>query len=105
MNVLNAYVMAPNKEMIWKMLGPEFGDKVVKSAITIRALYGLKSTGAPFREHHAQCMQDLWYDSCKTEVDMWWKPEIRLQDKFEFYSYNLCYVDEFFVPIMIQIMY
>ena len=50
-DVLNAYMAAPNTEMIWTALGPEFGDDSGKSAIKVRALYGLKSTCASVRAH------------------------------------------------------
>ena len=55
-NVLNAYVMAPNREKIWTVLCPEFGDNVCKSAFIGRALYGQKSAVAVFRAHPAQCV-------------------------------------------------
>ena len=45
-NILNAYVMTPNHEKIWTVLSPEFGNNVSKTAVIVRALYGLKSAGA-----------------------------------------------------------
>ncbi len=47
-NVLNAYITAPVKEKVWTILGPEFGHDADRSAIIVRALYGLKSAGAVF---------------------------------------------------------
>jgi hypothetical protein len=47
-NVLNAYITAPVKKKVWTILGPKFGLDSGKSAIIVRALYGLKSTGAAF---------------------------------------------------------
>jgi hypothetical protein len=47
-NVLNAYITAPVKEKVWTILGPEFGHDSGKSAVIVRALYGLKSSGAAF---------------------------------------------------------
>ena len=41
-DVLNTYVMAPNCEKIWTVLGPEFGDNAGKLAIIVRAFCGLK---------------------------------------------------------------
>ena len=58
-DILNAYVMAPNREKIWTVLGPELGDDTDKAAIIVQALYCLKSAGASFRAHLAQCMWDL----------------------------------------------
>jgi hypothetical protein len=45
-DVLNAYVTAPVTEKVWTVLGPEFGPVAGKNAIIVRALYGLKSSGA-----------------------------------------------------------
>ena len=42
-NVLNAYITAPVKEKVWTILGPKFGNDSGKSAVIVRALYGLKS--------------------------------------------------------------
>ncbi len=47
-DVLNAYITAPVKEKVWTILGPELGLDSGKSAIIVRALYGLKSAGAAF---------------------------------------------------------
>ena len=47
-DVLNAYITAPITEKVWTVLGPEFGTDTSKSAIIVRALYGLKSAGAAF---------------------------------------------------------
>ena len=48
-DVLSAYIIAPVKEKVWTILGPEFGLDSGKSAIIVRALYGLKSAGAAFQ--------------------------------------------------------
>ena len=48
-NVLNAYVMAPNREKIWTVLSPEFGKDADKSPMIVRALYNFKSAGVSFR--------------------------------------------------------
>jgi hypothetical protein len=47
-DVLNAYITAPVKEKVWTVLGPEFGPDAGRSAIIVRALYGLKSAGSAF---------------------------------------------------------
>jgi hypothetical protein len=54
-DILNAYISAPIKEKVWCALGPKFGPDAGKSAILVRALYGLKSTGAAFHAHLADC--------------------------------------------------
>jgi hypothetical protein len=70
-DILNAYSSAPIKEKVWCALGPEFGPDAGKSAIIVRALYGLKSTGAAFHAHLANCMRHLGYMSCPANPDLW----------------------------------
>ncbi len=55
-DILNAYISAPIKEKVWCALGPEFGLNTGKSAFIVRALCGLKSAGAAFHAHLADCM-------------------------------------------------
>ncbi len=74
-DVLNAYITAPVKEKVWTMLGPEFGQDSGRSAIIVRALYGLKSTGAAFRAHLASFMCQMGYTSCKADPELWLKAE------------------------------
>ena len=69
--VLNAYVMVHNREKLWIVLGIEFWDVAGKSANTVKALFELKFTGEFFRAHLAQCMQELGYESCKADLDLW----------------------------------
>ena len=39
-------------------------------------------------------MQQLGYEFCKTDLDMWWKPETRPWDKSKSHSYILKYEDD-----------
>ena len=66
-DVMNAYVTAPIKEKIWTILGDEHGPDSGKKAIITRALYGLKSLGAAFRAHLADCMRHMGYKSCPVD--------------------------------------
>ena len=79
-DVLNAYITAPITKKVWTILGPEFGEDAGKTAVIVRALYGLKSAGAAFRAHLASCMRELGYTSCKADPDLWLKPETRPDD-------------------------
>jgi hypothetical protein len=69
-DVLNTYTTAPITEKVWTVLGPEFGIDAGKSAIIVRALYGLKSTGAEFCAHLASFMSQMGYTSCKADPDL-----------------------------------
>jgi hypothetical protein len=93
-DIENAYLTAPIDEKIWCTLGPEFGEDAGKRAIIVRALYGLKSAGASFCNHLADCMHHLGRDSCMADHDVWFKPEVRKDDGHQFYAYSLLYVDD-----------
>jgi len=58
-DVSNAYITAPVTEKIYTTLGPECGEDKGKLAIIVRALYGLKSSGAAFRKHLGDCRRSL----------------------------------------------
>ena len=75
-------------------LCPEFSNNARKTAMIVGALYGLKSAGAAFRSHCAKCMESLGYESCKSDSDLWLKPEIWWEDGVQYYSYLVCYVDD-----------
>ena len=48
-DIQNAFLTAPNLEKCYMIAGPEFGDEQGKLFIVRRALYGLKSSAAAFR--------------------------------------------------------
>jgi len=58
-DVQNAYLTAPTSEKVWTICGQEFGPDAGKRAIIVRALYGLKGSGASYRNHIAICMRHL----------------------------------------------
>jgi Reverse transcriptase (RNA-dependent DNA polymerase) len=93
-DIENAYLTAPVAEKIWTILGPEFGTDKGKKAIVVRSLYGLKSSGAAFRNHLADCMRHLGWTSCLADPDVWYKAEVRPEDGFQYYAYCLLYVDD-----------
>ena len=93
-DIENAYLTAPVAEKIWTTCGPEFGSQCGRTAIIVRALYGLKSAGASFRNHLADCMRELGYNSCLADPDVWYKAETRPSDGYKYYAYVLLYVDD-----------
>ena len=84
------------------MLGLEFSKDARRSAVMVRALYGLKSAGAAFWSHLAKCMKFLGYESYKADPDLWLKSEVRLEDGVKYYFYLQCYVDDIFESIAMQ---
>src|SRR6476620_5291726 len=79
-DIQNAYLTSPCEEKIWTKLGPEFGEDSGKIALIVRALYGLKSAGASFGRHLADCMRHLGYTSCQADADLWLKPMVQPDD-------------------------
>jgi hypothetical protein len=63
-DIESAYLTAPINKEVWTVLGPEFGDDAGKRALIVRALYGLKSTVAVFRNHLASCIDHLGWNPC-----------------------------------------
>ena len=93
-DIENAYLTAPVKEKIWCVLGKEFGSDAGKTALIVRALYGLKSAGAAFRAHLADCMRHMGWQPCLADPDVWLRAETRPSDGFKYYAYCLMYVDD-----------
>ena len=57
-DIQNAYLTAPCGEKIIFTCGPEFGsENKGKTAVVVRALYGLRSSGSAFRNHLDSCME------------------------------------------------
>ena len=77
-DVGNAYLNAPCREKVYCIAGPEFGSDEGKTAIIIRALYGLKSSGAAWRAHLAQSMHALDFVPSKGDPDFWMRPAAKL---------------------------
>ena len=91
-DIQNAYLTAPCSEKVHTTLGTEFGENIGKTAIIVRALDGLASSGASFRNHLADCM--CHYKSCLVDPDLWYKPEVSTEDRFQYYSYVLLSFDD-----------
>ena len=70
-NILNAHVQALVTEKVWTTKGPEFDKGTRKTAVIVRAFYGLKTAGDVFRSHLAKCMECLGYECCKADPDLW----------------------------------
>jgi hypothetical protein len=76
--------------VVLSLFAPDQGKK----ALIVRALYGLKGSGASYRNHVSDCMGHLQYEPCKADPDLWMKPMTRPEDDFQCYAYVLIYVDD-----------
>ena len=52
--------------------------------MVVRALYGLKSSGAAFREFLAETLYDLGYRPSMEDPDVWIRPYIKEKDGFKY---------------------
>jgi hypothetical protein len=93
-DIENAYLNYPLTQKVWTVFGPEFGDDSGKRALIVRALYGLKSAGAVFRNHLTECMQNLSLKPCRADRDLWMKAETHPDDGMLYWAYMLIYVDD-----------
>jgi hypothetical protein len=62
----------------------------------VRALYGLKSAGASFRNNLAACIKHLGWHPCRADRDLWMKAETRPDDGVLYWAFILIYVDDIF---------
>ena len=93
-DIQNAYINAETKEKVWFRAGAELGaNNKGKVVVIVRALYGLKSSGARFREHLAQTLRDAGFVSSKADPDVWLRAAVK-PDGTKIYEYVLCYVDD-----------
>ena len=95
-DIENAYITAPCSEKIYTVLGPEFGSEAGKKAFVVRALYGLKSAGALFRNHLADCMRHMGFIPCLADPDLWMLATEKA-DGTKYWAYVLIYVDDVMV--------
>ena len=90
-DVGNAYLEAYTREKIYFIAGPEFGELEGTIMIIVKALYGLKTSGARYREHFADYLLARdWFQS-KAHPDIWMK------DKTDHWEYLCVYVDDILV--------
>jgi hypothetical protein len=93
-DIENAYLTDPITEKIWTVLGPEFGDDAGKRALIVRALNGLHSAGAAFRNHLTECMIHLGWEPCRADRDLWMQADTCPNDGVRYWAYILIYIDD-----------
>jgi len=87
-NVGNAYLEAYTKEKLYIIAGPEFGDREGNVMVIVKALYGLRTSGARFHEKFADTLLAMGFLPCKADPDVWMK------DCGTHYEYVCVYVDD-----------
>lgn len=95
-DIQKAYLSAPTWERLYVVAGSEFSPHLRgQPAKVVRARFGMKSSGAPFRDHLAASLRDMvGYDfSCKADPDVWMNAMTKAKGPM-FYSYVLAYVND-----------
>jgi Reverse transcriptase (RNA-dependent DNA polymerase) len=93
-DVQNAYLNAPTKEKVYTIAGLEFGaTNAGRPVMIVRALYGLKSSGARWRDHMADTLRHIGFKGCYADPDVWMRPATK-PDGTKYYEYVLIYVDD-----------
>ena len=87
-DVGNAYLEAYTKEKVYFVAGPEFGPLAGHSLIIVKALYGLRSSGARYHERFADTLRDMDFFPSKADPDVW------MRDCGTHYEYMCVYVDD-----------
>ena len=93
----NAYLNAKPREKCYVTITDSFlfGPSCVgRKAQIVRALYGMKSSGAAWRELFASVLHNiLKFDNSMADHDVWLKPDVDNGDN-KYYSYICIYVDD-----------
>jgi hypothetical protein len=87
-DVGNAYLEAYTSEKVAFIAGPEFGDKSGHTLVIVRALYGLKTSGARYHDLWADTMDFLGWFPSKADTDVW------MRDCGDHYEYVATWVDD-----------
>ena len=89
----NAYLEAYTKEKVYCVAGPEFGDLAGHTLIIIKALYGLRTSGARFHERLVDTLRDLGFKPSYADPDLW------MRDNGSTWDYVCVYVDDLLVAM------
>ena len=87
----------PIKKRFGRFVDQSFERIKAKGAFVVRALYGLKSAGAAFRAHLADCMHRLGLSHALLILMYGWNFPQDLITTFQYYTYVLLYFDDVLV--------
>ena len=84
----NAYLEAFTREKVCFKAGRAFKHLEGQILIIVKALYGLRTSGARFHDRFADTLQEMGFMPCKNEPDLW------MRDAEDCYEYICVYVDD-----------
>jgi hypothetical protein len=92
----NAYLNAEAREKCHTTAGKEFGDKAGQPILIVRALYGLKTSGAARHAHCADTLCNMGFTSLLADPDVWYRAASKVNG-FAYYEYLLVCVDDILI--------
>jgi hypothetical protein len=94
-DIANAYLNAPCREKIWYVAGLEFGSRQGQIIKIVRALYGLKSSGASSWRNTLQrtICEELGFETTTADPDVYQSHAVKM-DGSEYWELLLVYVDD-----------
>jgi len=87
----NAYLHAKTNEMLYTILGDDYGELSGKVLVFDKGLYGLRSSGARFHEHLSDILRKIGLMPSKARLNLWFK------ECGTHYKYLARYVDDILV--------
>jgi Reverse transcriptase (RNA-dependent DNA polymerase) len=87
-DVSSAYLEAYTQEKVCFIAGPNFGPLEGHLLVIVRALYGLRTSGARWNDRYADVMRIIGFYSFKADPDVW------MTDCGTHYAYVLVYTDD-----------
>jgi hypothetical protein len=87
-DVGNAYLESHTKEKIVFRAGPEFGEREGHLMKVVKALYGLKTSGARWHDRLADVLREMGFFPSRADADIWMRAQA------DHYEYIAVYVDD-----------
>ena len=87
----NAYLESYTKEKVAFIAGPEFGDLQGHTMIIVKALYGLRTSGARWHDRLFDALTIMGFRPSRADPDIW------MRQKDGHYEYIAVYVDDLLI--------
>jgi hypothetical protein len=81
---------------VHSFVGPEFGELQGTTALIVRAVCGLKSSGAAWHDHFANTLYDTKFKPSYADADVWMCPAVN-QNGEKYYEYIFVYIDHLLI--------
>ena len=91
-DIISAYIQAKTTEKVYAIAGPEFGPLLKgKALIIVKALYGLKTSGARWHQKLAENLREMGFRPCQADYDFW------IRKRSNHYDYIAVMVDDLLI--------